>query len=56
MRNTANRRIAVKAYAADRLRKRNFGLDMGGGSGRIGTRIQPVKPPSKGERLRHADS
>lgn len=51
MRNIANRRIAVKAYALDKQRKRNFGMDMGGGSGRIGTRIKPSRLPSKNERI-----
>lgn len=55
MRTTANKRIATKAYAADKARKRNFGMDMGGGSGRIGTRNKAKHLPTKAERLRSSE-
>ena len=55
MRQTANRRIAVKAEALDRQRRRKFAkVDMGGGSGRIGTRIQTISKGTKSDRLRGA--
>jgi hypothetical protein len=52
MERTANKRIATKAYAFDKARKRNFGMDKGGGSGRIGTRSHAQAMESKNDRLR----
>jgi hypothetical protein len=54
MRNTRNRRIEVKARALDIGRRKKWAeVDMGGGSGRIGTRNKTITT-NKAERLRNA--
>ena len=53
MAHARNHRIQNKAEALYRQRNRKFNeVDMGGGSGRIGTRITPIDLLSKAQRLR----
>jgi len=53
MPRVANKRIAFKAMALDRQRRRKFSkVDMGGGGSRIGGRVSAPPRPSKSELLR----
>lgn len=53
MQRVKNGRIATKAFALNRGRRRNFAsVDCGGGGGRIGTRVSMKPRKSKSDVLR----
>lgn len=48
----ANKQVAYRARMADRTRRGLMNVDLGGGGGRVGSRENCVKRPSKCDLLR----